>query len=157
VAARRWRRRHAQVRHGGLHQWGELLVEIGPEGGRRHNSPLMVPSSSEGDTAEGPLGDERHALLLSLPSLSKLLYITTKLHLLLLLLLPPYATKEMKHSEPKALGSSRSLRSSLLINVYLFSYKGTSIYRRPWGCSNPPPPITPFPFLTDGFTRFSKV
>jgi hypothetical protein len=31
-----------------------LLVEIGPEGGRRHNSPLKTLPSSEGDTAEGP-------------------------------------------------------------------------------------------------------
>jgi hypothetical protein len=79
-----------------------VLVEIGPEGGRRHNSLLMFPPSSEGDTAEGPLGDKQNALLLSLPSLSKLLYITTKL--LLLLLLPPYATKETKHSETESFG-----------------------------------------------------
>jgi hypothetical protein len=39
------------------------LVEIEPEGGLRHNNPLKVPPSSEGDTAEGPLGDERNALL----------------------------------------------------------------------------------------------
>jgi hypothetical protein len=31
-----------------------VLVEIGPEGGRRHNSPLMILPSSEGATAEGP-------------------------------------------------------------------------------------------------------
>jgi hypothetical protein len=37
---------------------GVVLVEIGPEGGRRHNSPLMILPSSEGATAEGPLGDE---------------------------------------------------------------------------------------------------
>jgi hypothetical protein len=74
-----------------------LLVEIGSEGGRRHNNPLIVPPSSEGDTAEGPLGDERNALLLSLPSLRKLLYFTTKLLLLLLLQLPRYAMKETKY------------------------------------------------------------
>jgi hypothetical protein len=132
-----------------------LSVEIGPEGGRRHNSPLTVPPSSEGDTAEGPLGDERNARLLLLPLLSKLLYITTKLLLPLLLQLSPYAMKETKHSEPKALGSNRSLRSSLLINVCPFNYKRTSVYRRPWGCSNTP--ITPFSFLTNDFTRFWRV
>jgi hypothetical protein len=47
-----------------------VLVEIRPEGGRRHNSPLTISPSSEGVTAEGPLGDERNALLLPLPSLS---------------------------------------------------------------------------------------
>jgi hypothetical protein len=55
--------------------------------------------------------------------------------------------------KPKAQETSGSLRSSLLINACLFSYKGTSIYRRPWGCSITP--ITPFPFLTNGFTHFS--
>jgi hypothetical protein len=93
----------------------------------------MTPPSSEGDTAEGPLGDEQNALLLPLPSLSKLLYITAKLLLLLLLQLPPYAMKGPKHLEPKAMKLNWSLRSSLLINVCPFSYKGTSIYRRPWG------------------------
>jgi hypothetical protein len=42
-----------------------VLVQIGPEGGRRHNSPLMA-----GDAAEGPLGDERNVLLQPLPLLS---------------------------------------------------------------------------------------
>jgi hypothetical protein len=36
----------------------KLLVEIGSEGGRRHNSPLNCTPSSEGVTTEGPLGDE---------------------------------------------------------------------------------------------------
>jgi hypothetical protein len=50
-----------------FHEVGtKLLVGIGPEGGCRHNSPLKVPPSSEGDTAEGPLGDEQNALLLLL-------------------------------------------------------------------------------------------
>jgi hypothetical protein len=57
--------------------------------------------------------------------------------------------------KPKTLESNRSLRSSLLINVRSFSYKGTSIYRRPWGLSITP--ITPFPFLTNSFTCFSRV
>jgi hypothetical protein len=96
------------------------------------HSPDASPSS-EGVTAEGPLGDERNVVLLSLPSLRKLLYITTKLLLFLLLQLPPYAMKEPKHLEPKAMKLNRSHRSSLLINVCLFSYKRTSIYRRPWG------------------------
>jgi hypothetical protein len=130
----------------------KLLVEIGLESGRRHNSPLTIPPSSEGVTAEGPLGDERGALLIPLPSLSKLLYIMTKLLLLLLLQIPPYAMKEPKHLETKAMKLNWSLRSSLLIYVCPFSYKETSIYRRPWGRSNNP--ITPFPFLTNGFTRF---
>jgi hypothetical protein len=30
------------------------LVEIGPKGGRGHNSPLKALPSFEGDTAEGP-------------------------------------------------------------------------------------------------------
>jgi hypothetical protein len=49
-----------------------VLVEIGPEGGRRHNSPMKALPSSEGDTTEGPLGDGRKALLLLLPSLRRL-------------------------------------------------------------------------------------
>jgi hypothetical protein len=44
-------------------QRAPLLVEIGPEGGLRHNSPRRFPLSSEGDTTEGPFGDERNALL----------------------------------------------------------------------------------------------
>jgi hypothetical protein len=137
---------------GFFHEVGaKLLVEIGPEGGPTQQ-PLMVPPSSEKDTTEGPLGGERNALLLLLPLLNWLLYTTTKLLLLLLLLVPPHVTKEAKHSEPKALGSNRCLRSSLLVNVCPFSYKGTYIYRRPRGCSNTP--ITFFPFLTNGFTRF---
>jgi hypothetical protein len=36
-----------------------LLVEIGPEGGLRHNSPLSAPHSSEVEQPEAPLGDER--------------------------------------------------------------------------------------------------
>jgi hypothetical protein len=35
-----------------------VLVEIGLEVGRRHNSPLNRQASSERVTAEGPLGDE---------------------------------------------------------------------------------------------------
>jgi hypothetical protein len=77
---------------------------------------------------------------------------TTKLLLLLLLPLSPYATKEPKHLEPRAMKLNQSLRSSLLINVCLFSYKGASIYNRPWGRSNNP--ITLFRFLTNDFTRF---
>jgi hypothetical protein len=50
----------------------KLLVEIGPEGGRQHNSPMSALPSYEGDTAEGPLGDGRNASLVLLPSLSKL-------------------------------------------------------------------------------------
>jgi hypothetical protein len=138
---------------GFFHEVGaKLLVEIRPEGGHRHNSPLTIPPSSEGVTTGGPLGDKQNALLLPLPSLSKLLYITTKLLLLLLLPLSPYATKEPKHLEPRAMKLNQSLRSSLLINVCLFSYKGASIYNRPWGRSNNP--ITLFRFLTNDFTRF---
>jgi hypothetical protein len=44
-----------------------MLVEIGPKGGRRHNSPLKALPSLEGVTAEGPLGDGRKALSLLLP------------------------------------------------------------------------------------------
>jgi hypothetical protein len=48
---------------GFFHEVGaKLLVEIGPEGGLRHNSPRDVSLSSEGDTAEGPFGDERNSL-----------------------------------------------------------------------------------------------
>jgi hypothetical protein len=39
-----------------------VLVEIRSEHRRQHNSPLMVPLSSEGDAAEGPSGDECDAL-----------------------------------------------------------------------------------------------
>jgi hypothetical protein len=31
-----------------------MLVEIGPEGGRRHNSPLKVPPLLKGEVAEAP-------------------------------------------------------------------------------------------------------
>jgi hypothetical protein len=59
---------------GFFHEVGaKLLVEIGPEGGRRHNSPLKDLPSSEGVTAEGPFGDGRKAVSLLLPSLSRLL------------------------------------------------------------------------------------
>jgi hypothetical protein len=44
----------------------------------------------------------------------------------------------MKYSDPKALRSNRHLRSSLLINVCPLSYKGISIYRRPYIRSNTP-------------------
>jgi hypothetical protein len=41
-----------------------VLVEIEPEGGRRHNSPLTSPPPSEADTAEGPLGGEgKHSMI----------------------------------------------------------------------------------------------
>jgi hypothetical protein len=53
-----------------------LLVEIGPEGGRRHNSPLKALPSSEGVTVEGPLGDGRKALSPMLPSLSRQLLLS---------------------------------------------------------------------------------
>jgi hypothetical protein len=36
-----------------------LLVEIGPEGGRRHNSPLIIPLPFEGRRSEAPLGSGR--------------------------------------------------------------------------------------------------
>jgi hypothetical protein len=62
-----------------------VLVEIDPEGGRRHNSPLNAPPSSESDTAEGPLGDERNDIWLLLPLLDRILYTTSKLLLPLLL------------------------------------------------------------------------
>jgi hypothetical protein len=40
---------------GFFHEVGaKLLVGIGPEGGRRHNSPLKALPSSERDTTEGP-------------------------------------------------------------------------------------------------------
>jgi hypothetical protein len=53
---------------GFFHEVGaKLLVELGPEGGRRHNSPLKTPPSPEGDTTEGPLGDERNTPWLLLP------------------------------------------------------------------------------------------
>jgi hypothetical protein len=44
-----------------------VLVEIGPEGGRRHNNPLNCLPSSEGDAAEGPLGVELNSSRLILP------------------------------------------------------------------------------------------
>jgi hypothetical protein len=58
-----------------------VLVEIGPEGGRQHNSPLEALPSSEGVTAEGPLGDGRKALSLLLPSLSRVLLPSDYLYL----------------------------------------------------------------------------
>jgi hypothetical protein len=40
---------------GFFHEVGaKLLVEIEPEGGRRHNSPLKALPSSEEDSVEGP-------------------------------------------------------------------------------------------------------
>jgi hypothetical protein len=50
----------------------KLLVAIVPEGGHRHNNPLKSLPSSEGDTVKGPFRDGRNALLLLLPSLSRL-------------------------------------------------------------------------------------
>jgi hypothetical protein len=41
----------------------KLLVEIGPEGGRRHNSPLSVLPPPKGKVAEGPLGERRRNLV----------------------------------------------------------------------------------------------
>jgi hypothetical protein len=32
------------------------MVEIGPEGGRRHNNPLIIPLPFEGRQPEAPLG-----------------------------------------------------------------------------------------------------
>jgi hypothetical protein len=78
-----------------FHEVGaKLLVEIGPERGRRHNNPLKTLPFSEGNTAEGPLGDGRNALLLLLPLLSMLCYTTNKLLLPLLLQLPSNTMKE---------------------------------------------------------------
>jgi hypothetical protein len=42
-----------------LRPWGSLMVEIGPEGGRRHNSPLIIPLPFEGRRPEAPLGSGR--------------------------------------------------------------------------------------------------
>jgi hypothetical protein len=107
---------------------------VGGNRARRWTPTQQPPDSppSEGVTTEGPLGDEGNAQRLPLPSLSKPDYVTTRLLLLLLLQLLLHATKETKQTESKATKLNQSLRSSLLINVCLFSYKGTSIYRRPW-------------------------
>jgi hypothetical protein len=40
----------------------KLLVEIGPEGGHLHNSPLNVLPPPKGKAAEGPLGERRRNL-----------------------------------------------------------------------------------------------
>jgi hypothetical protein len=43
-----------------FHEVGaKLLVEIGPEGGRRHNKPLIVPLPFEERRPEAPLGNEQ--------------------------------------------------------------------------------------------------
>jgi hypothetical protein len=49
-----------------------------------------------------------------------------------------HTTKENETIEPKATKMIQSLRSSLLINVCPFSYKGTTIYRRPSGVIKQP-------------------
>jgi hypothetical protein len=45
----------------GIRRCTGLLVEIEPEGGCRHNSPLNRTPFSKGVTVEGPLGDEGNA------------------------------------------------------------------------------------------------
>jgi hypothetical protein len=72
----------------------QVLVEIGSEGGRRHNSPPENSTPLRRDTAEGPLGDGRNTQLLLLPLLSMFHYTTIKLLLPLLLRLPSNTMKE---------------------------------------------------------------
>jgi hypothetical protein len=89
-----------------------LLVEIGPEGGRRYNSPLIV----------------------FLPSLLSRSYFhysrrgkETRKYLI---------EQEMKQGNTQQTEDRKSgncLRCSLLITVCPFHYKGFTIYRRPLG------------------------
>jgi hypothetical protein len=46
-----------------------MLVEIGPEGGRRHNSPLIIPLPFEGRQPEAPSEAGGETMVLLLPSL----------------------------------------------------------------------------------------
>jgi hypothetical protein len=88
--------------------------------------------------AEGPLGDEGNAQWPTLPPLSRSYYITIGLLLLqllplLLLQLLLRTTEENEMNRTESYTIEPDLRSSLIINVCPFSYKGTSIYRRPPG------------------------
>jgi hypothetical protein len=89
-----------------------LLVEIGPEGGRRHNSP-------------------RNASLPSLLSRSYFRYSRRGKEM------RKYLTEqEMQQGntwQTEDRKTSSSLRCSLLITVYPFHYKGFTIYRSPLG------------------------
>jgi hypothetical protein len=76
-----------------------VLVEIRSEGGRRHNSPLNCLPFFEGDTAEGPLGDEGNTSWLLLPLLVRLLNATNKLLLPLLLRLTSNAKKGKRNTQ----------------------------------------------------------
>jgi hypothetical protein len=47
-----------------IRQGEALLVEIRPEGGRRHNSPLIIPLSSGSTTTFATFTNATHRLLL---------------------------------------------------------------------------------------------
>jgi hypothetical protein len=67
---------------GFFHEVGaKLLVEIGPEGGRRHNSPLIIPLSSEGKQPEAPSEMSRETSVHLLPSLPLLMLLTACFYL----------------------------------------------------------------------------
>jgi hypothetical protein len=97
-------------------------VEIRPEGGRRHNSPLKTLPHSEGDTAEGPLGGGRSTRLLLLLLLSGLHYTTIKLLLPLLLRLPSNTMKEneaLRERKPRIKPVPSELSSHSCVSIRL--------------------------------------
>jgi hypothetical protein len=109
-----------------------VLVEIGPEGGRRHNSPLIFPLPFEGRRPEAPPW-KRAKKLWSCYNLRSPTDTTLPLFLTLLLLLSQNkkGNKETL-SKPKAerlVGAFGALFSLLCP----FHYKGFTIYRRPLG------------------------
>jgi hypothetical protein len=84
-----------------LRPWGSLMVEIGPEGGRRHNSPLIIPLPFEGRRPEAPLEAGGETIVLLLPSLPNRFYTPSTSTLLLLLSRNKEGNKETL-SKPKA-------------------------------------------------------
>jgi hypothetical protein len=136
-----------------------VLAEIGPEGGLRHNSPLKHVVHLRRGHGRRPLRRRTKLATITSPPARLANSVLPLNHFYFYSYFYFYfyyfALGKNKTLRTKALKLNWSLRSSLLINVCPFSYKETTIYRRPRGCSIIP--ITPFPFLTNGFTRFSRV
>jgi hypothetical protein len=104
------------------------LVEIGSEGGLRHNSPLKRVALLRRGYGRGPLR-RRTELATKTSPLAKLANSMLPLNYFYFYLCY-FALGKNKMPKLKVLRSNWSLRSSLFINTCPFSYKGTSIYRR---------------------------
>jgi hypothetical protein len=103
-------------------------VEIGPEGGRRHNSPLITLFPFEGKRPVASLGSgRRKSRHTSLLSILPFVYPYE-----LLLLTGNKIESEGTLSKPKAKGFAGAF-GALFSLVCPFHYKGFTIYRRPLG------------------------